>query len=328
MEKVVHARQSQASHADHHAREGCGMIDSVSRAFYELTFKVAFMEKKAGEFQGFFSSIMEKRYPADFIRVRPWGNAGDQKNDGYLRSKRMLFQSYAPNQLTAAACMTKIDEDFFGTLPYWKQYFSSWVFVHNSCDGLGPHVTEKLLALADAHAPLVVTHWGFEELRQEAMALSERHLASLLGPAPSRPGMIALGLEDLVPVLDHIARLPPLVDPDLRPVPADKLQKNLLSDAVGALLLAGMSRVDLVRKYFKLKPMLQDQLAEAFRSKYEELRRTAASPDEIFAALQRFAGGELVPSPGVQNAILAALAFFFEECDIFERLEPSKDVSS
>lgn len=303
------------------------MIDSVARAFYELNFRVAFIEKKADEFQGFFSSIMEKRYPADFIRVRPWGNVGDRKNDGYLMSKRMLFQSYAPNELKPAACVAKIDEDFTGALPYWKQYFDVWIFVHNSRDGLGPDVTEKLLNLGNVHAPIIVTQWGFEELRQEAMALSELHLASLLGPAPSRQGMIALGLDDLVPVLDHIARLPPAADPDLRPVPADKLQRNLLSDAVGALLRAGMSRADLVRKYFKLKPTLQDQLAETFRTKYQELRATGASPDDMFAALQRFAGGELVPSPSLQNAVLASLAFFFEECDIFERPEPTGDAS-
>ena len=298
------------------------MIDPVTRSFYEMAFKVAFMEKKADEFQSFFSSIMEKRYPADFIRVCPWGKAGDRKNDGYLASKRTLFQCYAPNEITAAACVAKINKDFAGALPFWQQYFDVWAFVHNSRDGLGPDVTAKLLELRRAHAPLVVTHWGFEELRQETMGLGEADLASLLGPAPSRQGLISLGLDDLVPVLDHIARLPPVAEPDLRPVPADKLQRNLLSDAVGELLRAGMSRADLVHKYFKLKPTLQDELAEAFRSKYQDLRRTAASPDDIFAALQRFAGGDLVPSPGVQNAVLASLAFFFEKCDIFERPEP------
>lgn len=35
--------------------------------------------------------------------------------------------------------------------------------------------------------------------------------------------------------------------------------------------------------------------------------------------LQRFAGGDQVSMPTRQAAILACLAFFFEECDIFER---------
>jgi uncharacterized protein YcaQ len=137
--------------------------------------------------------------------------------------------------------------------------------------------------------------------------------------------MIGLGLGDLAPVLDQIGRLVPSAAPDLRPVPADKLQQNMLSDSAGALLRAGMSRADLVRQYFKLQPRLQDQLAEAFRKEYQSLRATTANPDDTFAALQRFAGGDLVPSPSVQNAVLACLAFFFEECDIFERPKASGD---
>lgn len=293
--------------------------DPISSAFHELSFKVAFLEKKANEFQDFFSSIMEKRYPADFIRVRPWGNIGDRKNDGYLRTKRMLFQSYAPNEMSASACVSKIDEDFNGALEHWKEFFDIWVFVHNSPSGIGPDVTAKLLALGAKHPQLTVVPWGFEELRQEAMALDGRELESLFGVAPSRNHLISLGLKDLLPVLDHIGRLPPVADPDLRPVPADKLARNLLSDSVATLLRAGMSRADLVRKYFRLQPTLQDQLAETFRAKYQFLRNEQYSPDDVFVALQKFAGGEPVPTASSQSAVLACLAFFFEECDIFER---------
>ena len=300
-------------------------MDPIARCFYEVAFKEAYIDKKGDEFQGFFATIMEKRYPADFVRVRPWGNVGDQKNDGYLPSKRWLFQCYAPATMTAKECIGKIDEDFIGALPYWEQYFSVWIFVHNDRAGVGPEVLAKILALKEAHAPLDVTQWGFEMLRTEAMALDEDQLRSLFGPAPSRHGMIELGLQDLAPVLDHISRLPASPVPDLRPVPGDKLEKNLLSDAVGSLLRAGMSRVDLVRKYFSFQPRLKDQLAEAFNKKYRTLRSDLSlTPDDVFVALQRFAGGSLVSTPMRQNAILATLAFFFEECDIFDRASASE----
>ncbi|MCU0659087.1 MAG: hypothetical protein MUF64_28685 [Polyangiaceae bacterium] len=292
-------------------------MDDVARAFYEIKFELAFEKNKADEFQNFFSSIMEKRYPADFGRVRPWGNVGDRKNDGYLRSQRILFQVYAPNEIDSATCVAKIREDFAGAFPYWREHFDSWVFVHNSRAGLGPDVTKILLELGATH-PVSLTQWGFEELRQQVMALKEGELASLLGPAPTRLGMVSLGLEDLAPVLDHIVRLPPASEPDLRPVPADKIQQNMLSPSVEVLLKAGMSRADLVRKYFHLKPMLQDQIAESFRDEYARLR-ASLDPDSIFMELQRFAGGNVVRTPSTQSAVLAVLAFFFEECDIFER---------
>lgn len=302
-------------------------MDVVSRSHYEQCFKIAFMEKKGDEFQSFFASSMEKRYPADFARVRPWGKIGDRKNDGYLRSKRFLFQVYAPLTIVASDCIAKIDEDFTECLPHWEEHFDSWIFMHNAMGGLGPDVLKKLLELNNKSAKIAVTQWGFEELRQEAMQLAEPELASLFGPAPSRKGLIDLGLHDLGPVLDHIVRLPAISEPDLRPVPADKLQRNMLSDAVAILLKAGMSRADLVRKYFKLKPTLQDQIAESFHIHYVQLRNSVETPDDVFAGLQRFAGGDVIPSPARQNAVLAALAFFFEECDIFERPDCAEGAS-
>jgi hypothetical protein len=295
-------------------------MDKISTYFYELAFKEAFIEKRGEEFQDFFATIMEKRYPADFIRVRPWGNVGDRKNDGYLSSKRYLFQCYAPTEMNARECIAKIDEDFSECLVHWEQYFSTWIFVHNDRTGLGPDVVKKLLQLGTEHTPLKVAQWGRESLFNEVMALDESQLASLLGPAPSTRSMMDLGLQDLTPVLDHIQRLPAIPDPDLRPVPADKLSRNMLSDAVGGLLRAGMSRADLVRKYFAFNPELRDQLSESFKQKYFSLRSyQKQSPDEIFADLQRFAAGDLIATPMTQNAVLATLAFFFEECDIFDR---------
>jgi hypothetical protein len=296
-------------------------LDRLTRAFYELMFENRFIKAKADEFQNLFSLIMEKGYPGDFIPVRPWGKVGDRKNDGYLRSKRILFQCYGPDEMKASECLTKIDEDFAGALPYWKEHFNTWVFVHNT-RSLGPDVTKKLLDLSAAHQKPTTTDWGFEALRQELFRLPEAEIASLLGPAPSQERMISLGLEELEPIIGHIARMAPPSDPDLRPVPADKLARNLLSPAAATLLTAGMTRADLLRDYFRLQPLDRDRIAETFRSRYDEIRGRGAGPDEVLIELQRFAtGSNQIASASRQEAILAVLAYFFEECDIFERPE-------
>ena len=293
-------------------------MDDFERAFRELQFKTAYLEKKGNEFQDWFATIMEKRFPGDFIRVRPWGKVGDRKNDGYVRSTRSLFQVYAPNQMSAKGALAKIDEDYNGVLPYWEQYFDTWIFVHNSKQGLGPDVTAKLVEL-DRKGPPAVVPWGFEELRQVVFELAPAELASLFGPAPRRRDMVDLGLDSLLPVLDQIAAMEPNLDPDLRSPPVDKIDRNMLSENVAILLRAGMSRVDLVRKYFRVQPVRKDEIAESFRHRYDEVRSDGLTPDEIFTHLQRHATGDDVSSPARQSAVLAVLAFFFEECDIFER---------
>lgn len=293
-------------------------MDEVERAFRDLQFKTAYLEKKGNEFQDWFATIMEKCFPGDFIRVRPWGNAGDRKNDGYVRSERWLFQVYAPNEMSARDALAKIDEDYNGALPHWKEHFDTWIFMHNSKQGLGPDVTAKLLEL-DRAGPLAVISWGFEELRRVVFELRPEEMASLFGPAPRRRDVVNLGLNNLAPVLDQVAAMEPTSDPDLRPPPADKIDRNMLSGHVATLLKAGMSRVDLVRKYFRLQPGRRDEIAESFRNHYANVCSEGLSPDEIFADLQRHAAGDGVPSPSRQSATLAVLAFLFEECDIFER---------
>ena len=295
-------------------------MDPITRSFYEFKFELAFLRKKGNEFEDFFSDIMGKVHPADFMRVRPWGPFGDRKNDGYLKSERIIFQVYAPNEMTSALAIAKIDEDFIGALPFWKDHFDTWIFVHNSAAGLGPDVTKKLLNLSTAHDP-EVSSWGQEELRRKVFELNAPDLASLLGYAPTLRDMLDLGLDSLAPVLDQIAIMPAPSEPDLRPPPADKIKRNMLSAHVETLLKAGMARADLVKSFFYTQPERQDEIAESFRQRYDSLRSSGMGPDEIFSELQRYAGGERTPSPTRQSAVLAVLAFYFEECDIFERAE-------
>lgn len=293
-------------------------MDDVGRAFCELKFENAYLKKKGNDFQDWFATIMEKRFPGDFIRVRPWGKIGDRKNDGYVKSKRWLFQVYAPNEMSAKEACAKIEQDYYGALPYWKKYFDTWIFVHNSKQGFGPEVTAKLLEL-DKTGPPAVESWGFEELCRVVFELNSAQLNSLFGPIPEKRDIINVGLESLASVLDQIATIEASPNPDLRPPPADKIALNMLSKHVETLLKAGWSKVDVVRKYFRLQPTKKDEIAESFRHRYNQVRNDGLSPDEIFTDLQRYAAGDSVPSPARQSAALAVLAFFFEECDIFER---------
>lgn len=152
--------------------------------YYEAVFKSKFLEAKGNVFQDFFSSLMSKAYPEDFIPCRPWGNVGDRKNDGYLKSERTLFQVYAPNEMSMAAAVRKIRDDFQGALPFWEDHFDKWVFVHNSIDGLSADIIKELLKLGDKHSEIKVTHWGFDDLQERARLLSDANVRTLLGPKP------------------------------------------------------------------------------------------------------------------------------------------------
>ena len=172
-------------------------MEELTRAFYEERFEKIFLRQKYLAFQDFFSDFMSKRYVSDFIPVKPWGKVGDRKCDGYLKSKRMLFQVYAPNEISATEAINKIEGDFHGALPYWRDYFDTWVFVHNSRQGLNPDIVRKLLSLEEESKSVRILHWGYEEIKQELFLLNENDLIALLGYAPTNRGMNELRFEQL-----------------------------------------------------------------------------------------------------------------------------------
>jgi hypothetical protein len=297
-------------------------MQPLARAFHELQLKLAFYEHRHSEFQNFFASIMEMRYPSDFYRVRPWGSKGDQKNDGYLKSTKQLFQVYAPDSMRANDAIKKIDEDYQGAFPYWKEYYTSWIFVHNAIRGLGPEIVKKLLDLDNKSPGPSVNHWGYPEIRLEAFGLSDDEIALVLGPVPTTNHIVGLRFEELRDVLLVIGDMDPPADIPIRPVPPDKLSSNRLSANSQILLTNGMAKAGLVGEFFAnwWDPGLGDRVAQAFRDHYEALRDAGMQPDDIFERLYVMAGGEDQSSPKHQVAVLTVLAYFFEQCDIFEAM--------
>jgi len=297
-------------------------LDSYCLHWYYRELRLAFHEKKFGEFQNLFASIMEARYGSDFIRVKPYGRDGDRKNDGILRSRRLLFQVYAPNELKAATAIIKIEEDFNGALHHWREHFDSWVFVHNALDdGLPPLVVAKLGEL-ERQSGVRLMHWSFPEFWKDVQELPDVMLERLLPAAPIRNNRLVVpGVGHLKPVLEHITRLPVQQGEQIRTVPAEKLEYNLLSEDVKGLIQLGMGRSPQVEQYFWRHgdPTYRDETAEGFHQKYLELKRNGRNPDDVFTGLQRYAGGSELNSPQHQSAVLAVLAYFFEACDIFER---------
>jgi hypothetical protein len=299
--------------------------DRTKRAWYRVVLERDYLKKRGNAFQDFFADIMEKRYPGDFVRVRPWGNAGDRKNDGYLRSQRSLFQVYAPNEMTSAEATTKIEADFHGALPYWEQFFDTWIFVHNSSQGLGPDVLRTLLELSREYAAISTTSWGFEEISRVALSLAEDDLIALLGGiiAPREIELRDVSFDKLKLVLLNIARQPQIPDPDLRPVPPEKLAVSGLSADFAHLLTMGMRKSDRVAHFFAQwpDPQFGNEVVESFRQEYQALRKANLLPDVIFQELLAFTGGLDQQASDRRGAVLAVLAYLFEECEIFERPE-------
>lgn len=296
-------------------------LDQVERDWYEMAFRLRLLEDRGIRFQDFFGDIMELRYPGDFVRVRAAGPHGDFKCDGYLPSERTIFQCYGPTDMDATG-VAKMDSDFRGALLHWRDDMDAWAYVHNHPDGVtGAGILPKKQELErESGHEVRIDVWSSGQLRALVFQLAREDIRLLLGPAPSRRDVIALRYEPVAALVESIQTVASVTaGPVVAPSP-HKLRHNHLSAFVERLLLVGMERELLVRAYLaeQSDPQLPDRIASAFNSRFLQLNAQGLSADDIFAGLQAFVTGDLVPTPGIQAGTLALLAYLFERCDIFD----------
>ncbi|WGL98399.1 hypothetical protein QE177_00315 [Arsenophonus sp. aPb] len=306
-------------------------MDRIQQLNYEKDFRIAFLESKGDGFQHLFEKLMSKVYHDDFMACRPWGNVGDRKNDGYLFSMRMLFQLYAPNELSAAEAIRKINEDFKGAKEHWEKYFDEWIFVHNAPDGrLGPHVIEVLAELRENNPAIRISHWGYENMLLLFRQLSLQDLESWFGPSLTMEANVNLGFSDLAAVLTHISIRSAPTTIEVKEVSQGKIEANFLSQEVADFLKIGMQKSPLVAQFFGnwRNPTYGEQIAQAFNREYILLREQTPilHPDEIFGRLEAWAGGTTNTTPLHKAAVLAVMAYLFDKCEIFEDAKAMRTV--
>ncbi|MBP6945510.1 hypothetical protein KBD61_03200 [Patescibacteria group bacterium] len=83
-------------------------------------FKLEIYQSKGSAYQDFFTRIMTKAFP-DFLCVKTQGSKGDEKNDGFIPSRGVYYQVYAPEnpfeRVTDA--IEKCQKDFTGLMKRW-----------------------------------------------------------------------------------------------------------------------------------------------------------------------------------------------------------------
>lgn len=294
-------------------------LDDTQRFAFGLKFENAFLREHGKSFETLFARIMAHAFPGDFQPVRPYGPRGDLKCDGFQASNRTVFQCYAPDAMKLEPLLAKIDGDFAGARIHWKTQMLRWVFVHNDRRGLPAEAVKRLTELNTANPNVTLTVCGEAELRQVAMSLAFHQLEDLFGAVPSSRVLEKLDFEALRPVLLAIQRQEPDAEPSLVAPSAAKLERNALSEDAAGLLRQGRRREQLVEAFFTgwPDPEFGEEIAQAFRLRYQALKAVGLLPDDMFGELQAFAGG-MTGEPARQGAVLAVLSYFFERCDIFE----------
>ena len=295
-----------------------GVMDPLTRAYYWARFEIAFLRQKGVAFQDWFCQLAKLAFGSDFERVRPYGAEGDFKADGRTLSDRTIYQCYGPERMEQRVVIRKISDDLVGAIEQWPGWIKRWVFVHNDGRGLPPKAVQNLDRFREEHPSITIETWSKDELERVARRLNQDEWESIFGVAPSALAMKAVVADDVAEVIRHLESVEPPPDAPIRAPSVDKIAKNGLSEQAVILLNAGKQKDGVVKRYFEThhRPDFGEKIAEAFRNRYQSLRKGERLPDEILLSLWQFIGEGA--STRHSSAELAVLAYLFDRCDIFE----------
>lgn len=303
------------------------LLDPAWREWYKAKHRECYLTSSGDDFERYVTRVLELEY-RDFINPTPMGRSGDGGCDGTACSGRLFFACYGQRAKTDqdAKTASKLDHDFNRALESWDD-FEEWQFVTNA--SFGPAPTKMLNRFRREHEP-----GSARSLEIRAIVTPERfwdeHVSRL---APEKLDILFLGaphaqsveLEDLVELIEMLesSPCPDGSASDLRPVSGKKMDYNQVPEVNRCELNAGRLMSQRVEQWFSEQsdPELRDEKAAAFNRIYQRAKGQTDETSEIFSRIYiALAGTDFTLSKSRANAAYAVTAYFFDTCDIFERV--------
>lgn len=311
--------------------------DSRRQRFYaRQLFELQLRRAKGEAYQALFNKVMNLSTPG-FIPMRPYGNVGDRKNDGYVPTTGTFYQVYAPLNPSESmgTAVTKAKNDFAGLHSHWNAShpIRSYRFAFNDeYSGSIVPLEDALSEIAKAHS-IEARPFLAKDLEEEAFGLQLDELEraiDFLVPEPDeiRDADYAAIRDVITHVMQTDAPSPP-IGKLLAPEFSHKIKFNHLGPEVGDLLRVAARQSDVVSNFFSNRSGnhrqdLRDHLALMYEAARTRGKLGNSDTNQVFFDLL-----ESVQPPTrrcerpVQEAALIVMAYYFEACDIFEAPDAS-----
>ena len=294
------------------------------KAVAHAYFKLKIYQKDGYEFQNFFTSIMNK-YDSKFTPIKTQGNIGDRKNDGYIPSKGIYYQVYAPEKVDATEAISKIENDLDGLIEYWsdKCPIKEFNFVMNDkYKGAYPTINAKILEVGKKYnitAKLLLA----SQIENIFFQLKDEEIIEILGNIISVP-IENLSFNSLNDVIEGIMKMPFKINDSLI-TPAEmeeKIKFNNLNEEVSKILNEHSIYIGQLEEYFSNKGDFErEKVQQILTGIYEETIHkinddtTDANSIRFFYIVDKITPEKANIS--IMNAIYILMSYYFEACDIF-----------
>jgi len=271
-------------------------------------------------FEELFSAIMNYA-EADFQQIKPWGNIGDRKNDGYIKTKGIFYQVYAPEDIRKSypSVVSKLKEDFDGLKAQWFPVNEFYFVVNDKYKGVNADCDKIIQEIKRSHNLNDAGFLTAKDLENILFELEDDQIYLITGHIPDPANIKQLDFSILNEVIGYIMQLP-LNDGDkpknVLPNWNEKIKLNVLSESVSQLLINGCFQSHSLEEYLKNN---SDFLADSLRDKMNEIylqEKENKSGDELFWAIVNSTSPKAEHM--YQTSVIVIMSKYFETCDIFE----------
>jgi hypothetical protein len=286
------------------------------------------LKANGNSYEELFTQVMQSANP-NFIQVKPQGQLGDKKNDGFDPNKGIFYQVYAPENLSATenAAINKLHTDFNGLKNYWPtigyQVKEFNYVVNNKYQGVGPGLLKNISDIQTKNPNIKINLFLNNHLQDVFEKLDETKVFDIIGYVPSAD-ITMLELDVLHSVIEHIMNTK--VDSSLPTIPNNpnfdkKIEFNGLSPEIANMMRMALINATSIDDYFSINNnFLRDELRNRFNGMYLSAKQSFSVADQIFADVYK----QSIPRNSTQshaNAVMTLMAYYFECCDIFESPE-------
>ena len=271
-------------------------------------------------FEDIFTAIMNYA-EADFRSIKSWGNIGDRKNDGYIKTKGVFYQVYAPENIRKSYtdAINKLKTDFDGLKSHWNPINEFYFVINDKYKGVNADCEQTIQEIKEKHH---LNNAGFltaKDLENILFNLDDDQIFLITGNIPNPAAIKQLDYSILNEVIGYIMQLSLNQGDESKIVSPDwdkKIKFNNLSKPVAYLLNNGYSQLHCLKEYLSNN---SDFLADSLRDKMNEIysqKKNKNYGDDLFWAIVNCASPKAEQM--YQTSVIVIMSKYFETCDIFE----------
>ncbi len=294
-------------------------MNNQEKALARNQFKLKIHEANGQAFEDIFTAIMNY-VETDFQSIKPWGNIGDRKNDGYIKSKGIFFQVFSPEEITTSYpnVVKKLNGDFNGLLNQWSPVNEFYFVVNDKYQGVNADCEQAIQSIKQDHG---LTNSGFKtaaDLESLLFSLDEDQIFTIVGFLPD-PATIKLDYSVLSEILSHLMSLSLPKTQDSRIIYPDwdeKITFNNLDSLEAKYLNDGFLQIGSLDEYLDNQSIFfADEVKDKIREIYTECSKKY-SGSELFWDIVNMISTK--PETSFQSAGIVLISKYFETCDVFE----------